>query len=287
MPPKTTRYLTKLLKLLQLDQLDRDMFLGDAGNGSGRLFGGLVAAQAVVAAYSTVDEGAIHSLHSYFLRPGRHDAPIRFVVDRIRDGRTFTTRDVVAYQAGEAIFNVSCSFAKPEEGVSHQEPMPDVPEPEGLPAWDRVRPDRTEEERRRHRTRPIDVRSCDPDTKWRDEPPHRRVWIRPRGVLPDNQVLHAAVMAYASDSGFLSTAHMALKIEGRWESSASLDHTIWFHHPPRFDDWLLFTSYSPIAHAARVLIHGQMHRRDGTQVASIAQEGLIRTPRKPKRRRSK
>ncbi|MFQ5473054.1 MAG: acyl-CoA thioesterase, partial [Dehalococcoidia bacterium] len=180
MPPKTSRYLTKLLKLLELDQLDRDMFLGDAGDGNGRLFGGLVAAQAVVAAYRTVDEGAIHSLHSYFLRPGRHDAPIRFVVDRIRDGRTFTTRDVVAYQAGEAIFNVSCSFAKPEEGVSHQEPMPDVPEPEGLPARDRVRPDRTEEERRWQRTRPIDVRSCDPDTNWRDEPPHRRSHHRRR-----------------------------------------------------------------------------------------------------------
>ena len=108
--------LTRLLAQLQLERLDRDLFLGDPGKGEFRLFGGLVAAQSVVAAYRTVDEGAMHSLHAYFLRPGRHDVPIRYVVYRIRDGRTFTTRDVVAYQAGEAIFNLSSSFAKPEEG---------------------------------------------------------------------------------------------------------------------------------------------------------------------------
>ena len=110
------RPLDRLLEQLELDQLDRDLFLGDAGQGQYRLFGGLVAAQSVVAAYRTVDEGVMHSLHAYFLRPGRYDVPIRYVVYRIRDGRTFTTRDVVAYQSGEAIFNLSCSFAKPEEG---------------------------------------------------------------------------------------------------------------------------------------------------------------------------
>ncbi|MEO8458633.1 MAG: acyl-CoA thioesterase domain-containing protein, partial [Chloroflexota bacterium] len=142
MPEEMSSQLTKLLKLLQLDQLDRDLFLGDPGRGEGRLFGGLVAAQCVTAAYRTVEEGAIHSLHAYFLRPGRHDAPIRYVVSRIRDGKTFTTRDVVAYQAGEAIFQMSCSFARPEEGHSSQGIMPEAPGPDGLPEWDVVRPDK-------------------------------------------------------------------------------------------------------------------------------------------------
>lgn len=283
----TSRYLARLLKQMELDQLDRDMFLGDPGPGDGRLFGGLVAAQAVVAGYRTVEEGVIHSMHAYFLRPGRHDVPIRYVVYRIRDGRTFTTRNVVAYQAGEAIFNVSCSFARPEEGVSHQEPMPDVPQPEGLPAWDSVRPDRTDDERRWHRERPVDVRACDPEGTFRKEPPHRRVWIRPRGVLPEDPVVHAAMIAYSSDMGFLSTAHLAMQMKIEWGASASLDHVVWFHHPPRFDDWLLFTSYSPIAQNARALILGQMHRRDGAQVASVAQEGLLRKPRPGRRRPAK
>jgi acyl-CoA thioesterase-2 len=279
MAQTTSRYLTHLLEQLELDQLDRDMFLGDPRGGQGRLFGGLVAAQAVVAGYRTVEEGVIHSMHAYFLRPGRHDVPIRYVVYRIRDGRTFTTRDVVAYQAGEAIFNVSCSFARPEKGVSRQEPMPEVPPPEKLPPWDSVRPDRTDDERRWHRERPVDVRACDPEGTFRKEPPHRRVWIRPRGSLPEDPIVHAAMIAYSSDMGFLSTAHLAMQMKIEWGASASLDHVVWFHHPPRFDDWLLFTSYSPIAQNARALILGQMHRRDGTQVASIAQEGLIRQPR--------
>lgn len=285
-PPRTSRYLTRLLKQLELDQLDRDMFLGDPGGGEGRLFGGLVAAQAVVAGYRTVDEGIIHSMHSYFLRPGRHDVPIRYVVYRIRDGRTFTTRDVVAYQAAEAIFNVSTSYARPEEGISRQEPMPEVPDPEKLPPWDFVRPDLNDEQRKWRRTRPIDLRAVDKEP-YRDSPPHRRVWMRPKGELPDDPIIHAAMIAYASDTGFLSTAHLALRMPTSWASSASLDHTIWFHHPPNFDDWLLYTSYTPIAHNARALILGQMHTRDGTQVASVAQEGLVRRPRGGKKQGTK
>lgn len=282
---KTSRYLARLLKQLELDRLDRDMFLGDPGKGEGRLFGGLVAAQAVVSAYRTVEEGIIHSLHAYFLRPGRHDVPIRYVVYRIRDGRTFTTRDVVAYQAGEAIFNVSCSFARPEEGFSRQEPMPDVPPPDKLPLWDFVRPGLTEEQRRWRRTRPIDIRAID-EEPYRDTPPHRRVWMRPKGELPDDPIIHAAMLTYATDAGLLSTAHLALKQQVTWQTSASLDHAVWFHHPPRFDDWVLYTSYMPITHAARALILAQMHTQDGAQVASVVQEGLIRRP-KPKSNRAK
>ncbi len=286
MPPSTQPKIDRLVRQLQLEQLDRDLFLGDAGKGERRLFGGLVAAQSVVAAYRTVEDGALHSLHAYFLRPGKHDVPIRYVVYRIRDGRTFTTRDVVAYQSGEAIFNLSCSFVKPEEGVTHQGPMPDVPGPDNLPEWEMVRPDRGPMRAMMKRwvaESPIEVRSCDPpDARVpAGEAPSRRVWIRAKGELPDNPMVHAAVLTYASDMGLIATARIPHGI-GRGEpTAASLDHAIWFHHPPRFDDWILYTSESPIANAARALILGQMYRQDGTRIASVVQEGLIRVPRPP------
>ncbi|MEX2247313.1 MAG: acyl-CoA thioesterase domain-containing protein [Dehalococcoidia bacterium] len=283
-----SHHLERLLKRLDLDRLDRDLFLGEPGQGERRLFGGLVAAQAVVAAYRTVEEGALHSLHSYFLRPGSYDAPIRYAVYRIRDGRTFTTRDVVAYQAGEAIFNVSCSFAKPEEGIEHQEPMPDVSGPEGLSAWEFVRPDRdplpdgvdVRTVRQWFRESPIEMLACDPDDHFTEHgTPRRRVWMRVKGEMPDDPVVHAAILTFATDRGFIATARHRHGLQRGMASSASLDHTVWFHHPPRFDGWLLFASESPVAHAARALILGQIYRQDGTRVASVAQEGLIRTPR--------
>jgi len=294
--------LARLLRRLDLERLDRDLFLGDPGPGEWRLFGGLVAAQSVIAAYRTVEEGAMHSLHAYFLRPGKHNVPIRYAVYRIRDGRTFTTRDVVAYQSGEAIFNLSCSFAKGEEGITHQEPMPGVPGPEGLPDWEFARPDRREEleQMRRHlREDAVEMRAIDawPDGEQpsnHDDPrgrgeqgaaagptPRRRVWVRVRGTLPEDPAVHAAMMAYASDRGLIATARFRHSIPRDMRSSASLDHAVWFHRPPRFDDWLLFTSESPVAHAARALIFGQMYRADGTRVASIVQEGLIRTAPPP------
>ncbi|MCH8051568.1 MAG: acyl-CoA thioesterase II [Chloroflexi bacterium] len=279
-----SRQLNELLKSLELDQLDRDLFLGDVGKGEGRLFGGLVLAQCIVATSRTVESGSIHSLHSYFLRPGSHGPPIRYVVQRIRDGRTFTTRDVVAYQAGEAIFQMSCSFSRPEEGMDHQQPMPEAPGPEKMPDWDFVRPDAprdNERFQRWRRERPIEVRSADPKDPAAMERELRQVWIKPKGVLPEDPAVHAAVMAYSSDMGLISTARHALKMM-RFDApgaAASLDHAIWFHHQPRIDDWLLYSSHSPIAHAARALIHGQMHRRDGTHVLSVTQEGLIRAPR--------
>ena len=284
MQMEMSKQLSGLLGLLQLDQLDRDLFLADPGKGEGRLFGGLVAAQCVISAYRTVEEGAIHSLHAYFLRPGRHDAPIRYVVHRIRDGRTFTTRDVVAYQAGEAIFQMSCSFKKEEDGVSRQLPAPEAPGPEGLKDWDMVRPDAQLQQmmNRWRRERPIDILSCEPiGVRQEGAAPDRRTWIRPKGVLPDDQAVHAAILAYSTDMGLLSTARYSHGLEQHWGpgANASLDHAVWFHHPPLFDDWLLYTSFSPIAHAARALIHGSMYRRDGTQVLSVAQEGLVRTPR--------
>jgi acyl-CoA thioesterase-2 len=273
--------LDRLLRLLDLDQLDRDMFVGDPGAGERRLFGGHVAAQAIVAAHRTVEDGALHSLHAYFLRPGRYDVPIRYVVYRIRDGRTFTTRDVVAYQAGEAIFNVSCSFVRPEEGVSHQGPMPDAPPPEGLPPWEFMRLGRGQRQPSWWRNNAIELLACDPwEKQWPDGVPRRRVWMRVKGHVPDDPAMHAALLTYASDRGLIATArnaHIGASREGI--AAASLDHAVWFHRPPRFDGWVLFTSESPVAHAARALIFGEMYTRDGTRIASVVQEGLIRVPR--------
>ncbi|MEX0682734.1 MAG: acyl-CoA thioesterase II [Dehalococcoidia bacterium] len=279
-----SRQLDKLVKQLQLDQLDRDLFLAHPGKGEGRLFGGLVLAQCVVAAYRTVESGSIHSLHAYFIRPGSHEVPIRYVTYRIRDGKTFTTRDVVAYQSGEAIFQMSCSFTRPEEGASRQLPPPQAPGPEGLPSWDMVRPEGPMKDmmNRWRRERPVEILSVEPIGIRREgDTPDRRTWIRPRGVLPEDPMVHAAVLAYASDMAFLSTARYSHGLEENWGpgANASLDHAMWFHHPPRFDGWLLYTSLSPIAQNARALIHGAMYREDGTHVVSVAQEGLIRMPR--------
>jgi len=280
-PRRQRSPIEKLLRLLDLEQLDRDMFIGDPGEGERRLYGGLVAAQAVVSAYRTVEEGALHSLHAYFLRPGRYDVPIRYVVYRIRDGRTFTTRDVVAYQAGEAIFNVSCSFARPEEGISHQEPMPDAPPPDGLDEWEFFRLPAGQKQPAWWRHSAIELRTCDPyGHQWPDGVPRRRVWVRVRGEVPEDPVMHAALLTYASDRGLIATARntQATATLGGF-SAASLDHAVWFHRPPRFDGWILFTSESPVAHAARALIFGQMYKQDGTRIASVVQEGLIRGPR--------
>jgi acyl-CoA thioesterase-2 len=276
-----TTQLETLLKQLDLDQLDRDLFLGDPGGGEGRLFGGMVAAQSVMAAHRTVDEGSLHSMHAYFLRPGRHGVPIRFVVYRIRDGRTFTTRDVVAHQAGEAIFQVTTSFTKPEEGYDHQEPMPQAPDPEECTDWDwDWKPELGEEkaaERRWTRERPLEIRNAAAGHgKGEGGTPQRAVWVKMRGQLPEDERIHAACIAYASDSGFLATARH-VNAPGR-SHSASLDHSVWFHYPARFDDWLLFTSRSPMAHGARALIQGEMFTRGGRRVVSVTQEGLVRIP---------
>jgi acyl-CoA thioesterase-2 len=282
------RRVQKLVQRLTLEPLDRDLFLGEPGPGEGRLFGGMVAAQSLVAGYRTVaepTESHVHSLHAYFLRPGRYDAPIRFVVDRIRDGRTFTTRRVVAHQGGEAIFNMAASFAKPEEGLSHQFPMPEAPDPEGLPTWREMRAMIREEELPDYDHSPVDSRVAQPEDYTPDAKPGRQrmIWMKLRSRLPtDDPVVHAGALAYASDHTLLGTA---LRANGILPGSdgymgASLDHAMWFHRPPRFDDWLLYVSASDVSQAARGLIMGALFTRDGVQVASVAQEGLIRTTRR-------
>ena len=283
---KKKSQIDKLCERLVLEQLDRDLFLGDPGRGEGRLFGGMVAAQSVIAAMATVEGGSakslLHSIHAYFLRPGRYDLPIRFVIDRIRDGRTFTTRRVVAHQNGEAIFNMAASFARPEEGMSHQRPMPEVSPPDGLEEWSTLRARERGEPEPARFANPIEIRVLDPRTAEDDGPsePVRQHWIRPRGVIPDDPALHTAILVYATDRTLISTAVVEPgRIMGKNVMAASLDHAVWFHHPIRFDDWILYTSVSPISYAARGLIFGSLYRKDGVQLASVAQEALIRVPK--------
>ncbi len=277
--------LAGLLRLFELTRIDDAHFEGDPGPGEGRLFGGMVAAQSVVAAGRTVESGQIHSLHAYFLRPGRHDVPLWFEVDRIRDGRTFTTRRVVARQGGEAIFNLSASFTQPEESIEHQDPAPEAPDPmdPSLMDWESMRALLHDNPKLAKIKSPIEVKVCDTETPGEPQPARRRVWMRPRGPIPDDPVLHAGVLVYASDRTFLGTA---ARPHNAWRDvvPASLDHAVWFHHPPRFDDWLLYASHSPVAHNARAIILGGLFTRAGVRVASVAQEGLIRlrSQKKPK-----
>jgi acyl-CoA thioesterase-2 len=271
--------LRRLLSLLELEPRGGDLFLGRTGAGSGRLFGGLVAAQSVLAAGRSVGAGApLHSLHAYFLRPGRHGAPLRFAVERIRDGRTFATRRVVAHQAGEAIFHLAASFARPEQGIAHQDPMPAAPPPDDLPDWEAERARLLGEPR--GEDGPVEVRICDPDDPaGRPLPPSKRLWIRPRGELPDDPLVHAALLVFASDRALLSTAARPHGLPWGRRTGASLDHALWLHRPARFDDWLLYAMHSPAAHGARGLVFGAIYARDGRRVASVAQEALIRVPR--------
>lgn len=272
--------LDTLLSLLTLDALDRDLFLAATPRGEGRLFGGLVAAQSTLAAGATVPhERQLHSLHAYFLRPGQPGVPIRFLVDRIRDGRSFTTRRVVAHQSGEAIFNLDASFCVPEEGVAHQDPMPEAPGPEGLPDWEVLRSEMLHDTRARRR-QAVEVRVCDPDDpSGAPQPPDKRVWLRAIGPLPDDPRIHEALYVYASDRTLLSTASRPHGLPWGRRSVASLDHAVWLHRPARFEGWILYASHSPVAHAARGLVHGAMYDARGVRVASVVQEGLVRVPR--------
>jgi acyl-CoA thioesterase-2 len=272
----------RLLSRLDLDERDRDLFMGTPGRGRGRLFGGFVAAQATLAAGRTVEESVLHSLHAYFMRPGAHDKPIRYLVDRIRDGRTYTTRRVVAHQGGEAILNLAASFTRPEEGITHQDPMPDVPPPEELPDWDDLREERTGV---RGEIQPLELRACEPEEEFRPGRPRpalRRVWMRPRGEMPDDPMVHAVMFVYASDRILLSTAGLPHGLVGGQMVGASLDHAVHLHRPEPFADWILYEAESPAAHAARGLTRGAMYSRTGVRIASVTQEGLVRTPRSPR-----
>jgi len=285
-PTAVSDALADLLKLLELESLEMNLFRGlSPDEAQQRVFGGQVAAQALVAAGRTVDaDRPVHSLHSYFLRPGDPSVPIVYEVDRIRDGRSFTTRRVVAIQHGRAIFNLAASFQIVEAGPDHAAPMPAVPDPDDLPTFrERVEPHLerfgAETVDWLTRERPIDSRPVD-EPKWLapgPREPMQDVWIRANGSLPDDPLVHACVVAYASDLTLLDTATLphAIGHDGAYQM-ASLDHAMWFHRPFRADDWLLYHQTSPSASGARGLALGHVYRRDGTLSVTVIQEGLIR-----------
>jgi acyl-CoA thioesterase-2 len=258
-----------------------DVFEALTTQPSGRLLGGLVLGQAVVAASETAP-GAIHSLHAYFLRPGKPGITLRHTVRRIRSGRTFDTRRVEVTQGEDQICEVTAQFTAPRSGISYQQPMPPVPPPDGLPDWiARVKASRKQADwfNRLGEEHPLELRDCDPVAPREHDDgrlPRRTVWVRIRGGLPEGPVLHAAAMAYMSDTG-LNTAVRAAT--GLWDvddvQAASLDHAIWWHEPPRFDSWLLYVSESHAAAYGRSLTLGRLYREDGTLVASVAQEGYF------------
>jgi acyl-CoA thioesterase-2 len=279
-----------LLEILDLEPLEVNLFRGRSPKQDRqRVFGGQVAAQALVAAGRTAppDRG-VHSLHAYFLRPGDVSAPILYEVDRTRDGKSFTTRRVLAIQHGEAIFTLSASFHVAEPGYEHQDPMPEAPPPESLLTWNeqmsKLLADAPEGVRSWIlRERPIDVRYVgEPDwTDRRSLEPRRMVWIRAAGILPDDPLLHRVVVAWASDMLLLDTALRphAISVADRGAMLASLDHAMWFHRDFRADDWLLYVQESPSASGARGFTTGRIFTRDGRLAVSVVQEGLIRPPR--------
>lgn len=277
--------ISELLKLLDLEPLEVNIYRGQNRDlGTGRVFGGQVFAQALVAARRTVDEPReAHSVHGYFLRPGDLKAPIVFFVDRPRDGGSFTSRRVTAIQHGEAIFHLSASFHVAEEGLSHQSVMPSYPEPESLrPELDllRERSEQLPDALRNVLTqdRPIDFRPVPLGLNGDTHSPKRAAWFRTVSPLPDDTIIHQAIAAYASDYGFLPTALLPhdIAIRDPRLQLASIDHTLWMHRAFRADEWLLYVMDSPSAAGARGFVRGELYTQQGVLVASVAQEGLIR-----------
>ena len=274
----------ELIGLLDLEEIEVNLFRGVSPEiDMQRVFGGQVAGQALVAASRTVDaDRVVHSLHAYFLRPGDPKRPILYEVDRIRDGRSFTTRRVVAIQHGRPIFNLSASFHVPEEGFVHQFEKPtDVPSPDEFDDFaTRWAPYADQLGDWYTRPRPIDTRYIDwvPSDRAEALPPHHRVWVRANGRLPDDPVLHACVVTYLSDMTLLDTT--LLPHPGTFMNTniqmASLDHAMWFHRPFRADDWLLYDQDTPSASDGLGLARGSFFTPNGDLAISVVQEGLIR-----------
>ncbi len=287
-PPGTTpaELVAQLVALLDIETIDTDLYRGARQPGGvGRVFGGQVIAQALQAAQRSTQDKAAHSLHAYFMRPGDENFPIVYRVVRDFDGGSFATRRVIAIQQGQPILSMTASFQRAEEGLHHQDAMPDVPPPETL---------RSDSELRRGhiasipekfrpfflRERPIELRPVNPRNWMAPEKgdPVQHVWFRAAAPLADDPELHRAVLAYASDMGLLSTSLLPHGVNWftRGMQSASLDHALWFHEPFRADDWLLYSFRSPWAGHGRGYNYGGIFARDGRLVASASQEGLIR-----------
>ena len=279
--------LQDVIRLLDLETIERNHYRATSPNeGWQRVYGGQVIGQALVAASRTVAAGRnAHSLHGYFLRPGEMNTPILYTVDRIRDGKSFTTRQVVAIQNGEAIFAMSISFQIDEGGLAHQFEMPDAPDPETLEDEETVRArhakDRPAGQPEPYaRQRPVEIRPVNPVNIFKPsaEVPRQMCWMRARDRLPDDPRLHQCVLAYLSDWSLLDTAMLPHAVNYFDDSLqvASLDHAMWFHRPFRADQWLLYVQDSPVSSGARGLTRGLIYSQAGELVASATQEGLIR-----------
>ena len=271
-----------LVHLLDLETIEVNIFRGvQPEEERQRVFGGQVAAQALMAAGRTVERGNVHSLHSYFLRPGDPKIPILYEVDRIRDGKSFTTRRVVAIQHGRAIYSMEASFHVAEDSLEHQFTMPDVPDPESLPTLrEKVLEANGDVDEWFSRPHPIDQRFIG-ELPWspnHSKEPRQRLWIKADGTLADGQLLHSCIAAYASDMSLFDAILAPHSV--RWQDGkfmgASLDHCMWFHRDFRADDWLLYDTDSPLAHGARGLARGFLYDRAGQLVVSVVQEGLVR-----------
>ena len=282
------KLLDELIKTLNLEKLEENLFRGQSEQTAwGRVFGGQVIGQALSATQETVDNSRkAHSLHAYFLRPGRIDMPILYDVQRIRDGKSFTTRTVNAIQNGEYIFNMSVSFKISEERLEHQFEMPDVPSPEELKSDREFREEMKDKIPKAMlegflRDKPIEIRNVENLNPFDNEKgePFKNMWIKASGKLPDNHLIHQGVLAYASDMGLLGTSQRPHGFSfGAYEKLqvASLDHAMWFHREFRADEWLLYSLDSPSASNANGFNRGNIFTQDGKLVASAVQEGLIR-----------
>ena len=282
-----TKALDEVVSLLDLEQIEVDIFRGrsPAGERRQRVFGGQVAGQALVAAGRTVPaDRPVHSLHAYFIRPGDPAVPLVYVVERVRDGRSFTTRRVTTVQHGKTIFTLSASFHPSEPGFEHSDAMPVVTGPDEIePTVDRLRRLYGPGVDDYARANPIDIRYVGPLTAEAARDPalisSRSVgWLKADGELPDDPLLHVCLMTYASDMTLLDTVLLAHGAS--WGESvaigASLDHAMWFHRPFRIDRWLLFVQDSPTASGARGLARGEVYTESGELAVSVVQEGLLR-----------
>jgi len=282
----------ELLAILDLERLEHNLYRGRSPRATWqRVFGGQVIGQALVAAQRTVDaDRHVHSLHGYFMRPGDTTVPIIYEVDRIRDGGSFTTRRVVAIQHGEAIFSLEASFQVDEDGLTHEVPMPkELPGPDELETQRELlaQAEHVPENIRRFwaRERPLEIKpvSIEHYTSRDKLPPHQHIWLRTTGTVPNDRAIQSAVLAYLSDMTLLDTStfpHGRAVFDPDLQV-ASLDHAMWFHRPNRLDDWLLYTQDSPSSSGARGFTRGALYARNGSLIASVAQEGLIRLRTRP------
>ncbi len=282
----------ELLSLLDLEAVEENLYRGlNEPRGLVRLFGGQVLSQALRAASNTVPaDRLVHSLHGYFIRPGRFERPVLYEVERIRDGRSFNTRRVLAIQNGEAIFSMDASYQVVEEGLSHAKAMPNVPPPEAL--VDDVEFDSTLDANDPNRgpmsgvPRPFELRSVYQQSRelWSKQRAWNPVWVRFRGPVDERDAhLPGCLLAYASDMAFVSTLALAHSDTVKRDKlmMASLDHAVWLHRPVPVDDWLLFVKRATTARGGRGMNHAEVFSRDGSLVASVSQEGLVRL-RKPR-----